>query len=59
LSPDLKRRVANDLAIGEIPDSQKFRDLVAAQPEQARKELREALLASGVSPKEIKKRLGF
>jgi hypothetical protein len=59
LPPDLKRRVANDLAVGEIPDSQKFRDLVAAQPEQVRTELREALLASGVSPKEIEKRLGF
>jgi hypothetical protein len=59
LSPDLKRRVANDLAVGEIPDSQKFHDLVSAQPEQVRTELREALIAAGVSPKEIEKRLGF
>jgi hypothetical protein len=59
LSPDLKRQVANDLAVGEIRDSQKFRDLVSVQPEQVRNELREALIAAGVSQKEIKKRLGF
>ena len=59
LSPDLKRRVANDLAVGEIRDSQKLHVLVSAQPEQVRNELREALIATGVSPKEIEKRLGF
>jgi hypothetical protein len=59
LSPDLKRRVANDLAVGEIPGSQKFRDLVAAQPERMRNELREALIADGFSSKDIEERLGF
>jgi hypothetical protein len=59
LPPDLKRRVANDLAVGEIHDSQKFRGLVSAQNEQVRNELREALIAAGVSLKEIEKRLGF
>jgi hypothetical protein len=59
LSPGLKRQVANDLAVGEIHDSQKFRGLVSAQPEQVRNELREALIAAGLSPKEIEKRLGF
>ena len=59
LSPDLKRRVANDLAVGEIRDSQKFRVFVSTQPEQVRTELREALIAAGLSPKEIEKRLGF
>ena len=59
LSPDLKRRVANDLAAGEIFNGQKFRDLVSAQPEQVRNELRAALIAAGLSPKEIEKRLGF
>jgi hypothetical protein len=59
LSPDLKRRVINDLAVGEIQNSQKFRDLVSAQPEQVRNELREALIAAGVSSKEIEKRFGF
>jgi hypothetical protein len=61
LSPDLKRRVANDLAVPEYPDPeiQKIRAFVSAQPEQVRAELREALIAAGVSPKEIERRLGF
>jgi hypothetical protein len=59
LSPDLKRRVANDLAVGELGDSQELRVLISAQPKQVRNELREALIATGVSPKEIEKRLGL
>jgi hypothetical protein len=58
LSPDLKRRVAVDVAFGEIPD-EKFHDVVSAQSEQARSELREALIATGLSSQEIKSRLGF
>jgi hypothetical protein len=58
LSPDLKRRVATDVAFGEIPNA-KLYDFVSAQSEQTRSELREALIASGLSPKEIEKRLGL
>jgi hypothetical protein len=63
LSPDLKRRVASDVAVGDIsesdPNSYKFQGFVSAQPVQARNELREALVAEGLSPKEIENRLGF
>ena len=59
LSPDLKRRVASDLAKGEIPESEKFRAFVAAQPERVRNELRQALVATGLSPNEIEKRSGL
>jgi hypothetical protein len=58
LSPDLKRRVANDLAVGEIHDG-RLRAVVSAQPEQVQNEVKEALGATGLSPKEIEKRLGF
>jgi hypothetical protein len=61
LSPDLKRRVANDLAAAEYPDPdiQKIRAFVSAQPEQVRAELREALIASGLSLEEVEKRVGL
>src|SRR6516165_5471941 len=59
LPPDLKRRVANDLAASEIPYSQELRALMSEQPEQVRNELREALFTSGLSPQEIEKRVGF
>jgi len=58
LSSDLKRRVATDVAFGEITD-EKLHELVSAQSEQTRSELREALIATGLSSKDIKKRLGF
>ena len=57
LPPDLKRRVTNDVA-AEIHDSFKFRVFASTQPEQVRNELREALGATGLSPKEIETRLG-
>jgi hypothetical protein len=57
LPPDLKRHVAADLAFGEHPDMQKLR--AVAEPEQVRNEVRDALIATGLSPKEIQKRLGF
>ena len=56
LPPDLKRRVTNDVA-AEIHDSFKFRVFASTQPEQVRNELREALSAAGLSPKEIETRL--
>jgi len=61
LSPDLKRRVAIDLARAEMERKgiEKFQTVLAAQPEGVRNELREALLATGLSPKDIEQRLGF
>jgi hypothetical protein len=61
LSPYLKGRVAIDLAAGEITvtGNEKFRAILSAQPERARNELRAAMLATGLSPKEVERRLGF
>ena len=66
LSPDLKSRVANDLLPILFPQSPagaehgKLQALVSAQPQRVRKELREALLATGrVSPSEIEQKLGL
>ena len=66
LSPDLKSRVAVDLAPMLFPRtpaegavSGKFRAVLSAKPERVRNELREALVATGLSPKEIEQRLGF
>jgi hypothetical protein len=58
LPPDLKRRVTSDLAVGEIRDG-RLRAVVSPQPEQVQNEVKEALGAMGLSPKEIEKRLGF
>jgi hypothetical protein len=55
---DLKRRVAADLTLDEYPDIVKIRAFVSAQPEQVRAELREALIASGLSLEEVEKRVG-
>ena len=59
LSPYLKRRVANDLAAGEIAGNEKFRAVLSSQPERVRNEVRAAVLATGLSPKEVERRLGF
>ena len=66
LSPDLKSRVANDLlpilfprTPAEGAEAGKLRALVSAQPQRVRRELREALLATGLSPNEIEQRLGL
>ena len=61
LSPDLKRRVVIDLARAEmeIKEKEKFRTILSGQAVGVRNELREALLATGLSPKEIEQRLGF
>jgi hypothetical protein len=66
LSPDLKSRVAYDLVPtlfprtpAEAAESGKLRALLSAKPEPVRQEIREALLATGLSPKEIGRRLGF
>jgi hypothetical protein len=66
LSPDLKSRVANDLVPVLFPrtaqegaDAGKLRALVSAQPQRVRRELREALLATGLSPNQIEQKLGL
>jgi hypothetical protein len=59
LSPELQRRVALDLASRETGGNEKFRAVLSAQPERVRKELQAAMLATGLSPKEIEKRLAF
>ena len=66
LSPDLKSRVANDLlpllfprTPAEGAEAGKLQALVSAQPQRVRRELREALLATGVSPNDIEQRLGL
>ena len=61
LSPYLRKLVATDLATGEINDEkiQQFQAVLFTKPQRVRKELREALLASGLSLKEIEQRLRF
>lgn len=59
LSPDLQRRVALDLAKAEIVGTEKFRVIVSMQSERVQGELRAAMLAAGLSSKEVEKRLGF
>ena len=59
LTPDLKSHVAADLgplifAISPAGEAgAKFRAALSAKPERVRAELREALVATGVSSKEI------
>jgi hypothetical protein len=59
LSPDLKRRVAIDLAAGEITGNGRFQAVLSAESARVRNELRKALLATGLSPKGVEQRLGF
>jgi hypothetical protein len=59
LSSDLKRRVATDLAGAEIVGNEKFRSVVSAQPARVRDELEAALLETGLSPKEVERRVRF
>jgi hypothetical protein len=66
LSPDLKDRVANDLVPILFPrtpeegaEDEKLWAVLAAKPEQVRLELRGALLATGLSPNDIKQRAGL
>jgi hypothetical protein len=66
LPPDLKSHVAADLrpiifpnTPAEGAEGDKFRALLATKPARVRKDLRDALIASGVSPKMIEDRLGF
>ena len=66
LPSDLKRHVAIDVAGMMFPRTPeegaevgKLQAVLATQPEWVRNELREAVIATGVSAKEIEKRLGF
>ena len=59
LSPYLKGRVTQDLAEGEIAGNERLRAVVSAQPERVRNEIQAAMLATGLSPKEVERRLGF
>jgi len=66
LSRDLKNRAALDLSPMIYPrtpadgaESGKFRAMLATKSELVRNELRKALIATGILPKEIEQRLGF
>jgi hypothetical protein len=66
LSRDLKSRAALDLGPMIYPrtpaegaQAGKFQAVLATKSELVRNELRTALVASGISPKEIEQRLGF
>jgi hypothetical protein len=43
----------------EDAESGKFRAVLSTKSERVRNELREDLLAAGLSPKEVEQRLGF
>jgi hypothetical protein len=64
LPADLKRHVAVDVAATMFPRTpaegvEKIRAVLATKPDLVRNEVREAVVATGVSPVEIKKGLGF
>jgi hypothetical protein len=66
LSPELKNRVARDLAVlryqrtpAEGAQNAKFRAVLSKEPDFVRNELREAFVSIGLAPKEIEQRLGF
>jgi hypothetical protein len=58
LSPDLKKRVAIDLAAGDLYGIEKARGVLSAKPERVRNEIRAAIRDTGLSAKDIE-RLGF
>jgi hypothetical protein len=66
LSRDMKSRAALDLSPMIYPrtpaegaESEKFQAVLATKSELVRNELRKALVATGISPKEIEQRLGL
>jgi hypothetical protein len=60
LPQELKRRVALDLAVGGVTvEYEKFQAVLSEKSGAVRGELRAALLATGLSPEEVKRRLGF
>ena len=59
LPPDLRRHAAMDLVAGEIPQNGKLPAVLATKSERIQNEVRAAVLATGLPPKEIERRLGF
>jgi hypothetical protein len=59
LSPDLKRRTANDLSASEVIDNPRVRAVLATKSQPIRSDVRSALAETGLSSKEIERRLGF
>jgi len=59
MSPDLKRRTVNDLTAPEIVDNPRVRAVLATKSQPIRGEVRSALADTGLSPKEIERRIGF
>jgi hypothetical protein len=66
LPADLKRHAAIDVAAMMFPRTPtegevlgKIRAVLAAQPDRVRNEVRQAVVASGISPEAIQKGLGF
>jgi hypothetical protein len=59
LPPDLRKRVVADLARVEITESGNFKTVVSTKPEAVQKEIRAGLLALGLPPKEVERRLGL
>ena len=58
LPADLKKRVAVDLTAEKDPGNPNFRGVVSSKSQEVRNELRTALLAEGLPPKDVE-RLGF
>jgi hypothetical protein len=59
LSPDLRRHAAMDLVAGEMPQNGKFRAVLSTKSEQIQNELRAAILATGLSSKQVERQLGY
>jgi hypothetical protein len=59
LSPDLRRRAAMDLVAGEIPQNERLQAVLSTKSERVQNEVRTAMLARGLPPKEVERRLGF
>jgi hypothetical protein len=56
---ELKSRAASDLAWGDMPDRKKLGAVLATKSAEVRNELRSAMLATGLSPEQVERRLGF
>jgi hypothetical protein len=54
----LKKRVVADLSAARITENPNFRGVLSSKPQEVRNELRTALLAEGLPPKDVE-RLGF
>jgi hypothetical protein len=59
LTPELTHRVAVDLTAERAIDTERLQAVLAAEPDGVRNELRAAMLATGLAPKDVERRLGF